>query len=290
MTSKRLLNLFALILFSLNGLVQAGTYWDNPNIVRPYVHNSELQRRWAWGFLAKHMRYFQGDEKVLDIGCGDGKITADLAKFFPRGSVVGIDPSKPMISWAKRQYPLSDHPNLQFKDGSFNNTGMEEEFDLIVSCCAFQFCPDPQAALEDILYLLKPESKLLMIVPAGGNVVWNQILLNLVSSEKWGQYWKGYPFRKWRDADGYRELLIKAGFLPKSIEKVHTLDPFVDREEFVAWMKGTYPPVVPEQLQDEFYNEVIDEYQRLLPEATTEDGVINVQFGIIEIEAVRPAF
>ena len=38
-----------------------------------------------------------GSERVLDIGCGDGKITAEIAERLPSGSVVGVDPSAAMI-------------------------------------------------------------------------------------------------------------------------------------------------------------------------------------------------
>jgi len=67
------------------------SYWDG-DIVRAYVHNLELQRRWAVAFLAPHLRAARGDERILDIGCGDGKVTADIAKFILEGEVIGIDP------------------------------------------------------------------------------------------------------------------------------------------------------------------------------------------------------
>lgn len=68
------------------------TYW-NSELVGPYVHNSELQRRWAFAFLAPHISELSGHEFILDIGCGDGKITADISNFVPKGKIVGIDPS-----------------------------------------------------------------------------------------------------------------------------------------------------------------------------------------------------
>ena len=49
------------------------TYWDS-GLVRAYVHNSELQQRWAWAFLASNLRHLKGDERILDVGCSDGKI------------------------------------------------------------------------------------------------------------------------------------------------------------------------------------------------------------------------
>ena len=41
----------------------------------------------------------EGAERVLDIGCGDGKITAEIAARVSRGSVLGVDPSRDMIAF-----------------------------------------------------------------------------------------------------------------------------------------------------------------------------------------------
>ena len=58
----------------------------------------------------------QGDEKILDIGCGDGKITAKVARLVPRGSTVGLDNSREMISFAGANLPPVSWPNLKFQN------------------------------------------------------------------------------------------------------------------------------------------------------------------------------
>ncbi|PJD96722.1 MAG: hypothetical protein CK425_05105 [Parachlamydia sp.] len=104
MSKKIVLALICFFKLSLVG-AEDDSYWDT-HLVRPYVHNSELQRRWAWALLASHMRELKGNEHILDVGCGDGKITADLSKFVPSGSVIGIDPSLAMLAWAKNSIVL----------------------------------------------------------------------------------------------------------------------------------------------------------------------------------------
>ena len=49
----------------------------------------------------------KGSERILDVGCGEGKITAEIASRVPRGSVVGVDPSRDMIGFAKRHFTLT---------------------------------------------------------------------------------------------------------------------------------------------------------------------------------------
>ena len=49
----------------------------------------------------------KGTEDVLDLGCGDGKVSAEIADCVPGGSVVSIDNSKAMIDLATERYPIS---------------------------------------------------------------------------------------------------------------------------------------------------------------------------------------
>ena len=87
---------FCSFILALNSLFASNFDWSEDQI-RKYVHNSDRQRRWAISFMAPHLKELKGDEKILDVGCGDGKITADLSRFVPEGIVTGIDPSKGML-------------------------------------------------------------------------------------------------------------------------------------------------------------------------------------------------
>jgi trans-aconitate 2-methyltransferase len=85
-------------------------------------------------FLAPHLKKLIGNEDIIDIGCGDGKITADVSKFIPAGSIVGVDLSRSMIDWAQRQYHRQEYPNLTFHEGSFleSNLGSFESFPFVL--------------------------------------------------------------------------------------------------------------------------------------------------------------
>ena len=261
------------------------TYWES-QIVRPYVHNSELQRRWAWAFLAPHLQQLNGDESILDIGCGDGRITSDLSKFVSNGFVVGIDPSKPMLEWAQRQYCSMEYPNLSFKEGGFLEPGDLSTFDVIVSFCALQHCSNQQEGILQLAKHLKPGGKVLIMIPALENKKWGEASRTIQALPQWSAYWKGFLPRKIHTLEEYAAMMTKANLHPQRIEKVHTLDPFVDREEFLCFLLGTLPPVIPKEMRRQFWNEVIDEYLRLLPDVEKSNGTIEARFGRIEIEAI----
>jgi len=262
------------------------SYWK-AHLVSSYVHHSELQRRWAWAFLAPHLQQLKGDEHILDIGCGDGKITADISRFVRKGTVIGIDPSQAMLDWAKKQYCLLEYPNLTFREGGFLAPNLSGAFDVIISNCALQHCNDQLQALENIFGLLKPEGKLLISIPAIDNSAWKEAWVNLEILPKWASYWENAPPAYFISVESYGELLRNAKFHPLRIEKIQTQDPFVDREEFLTFLLGTMTPAVPLDLARDFFNELIDEYLRLLPEALRSDGVIEARFGRTVIEAKR---
>lgn len=277
--------IFGLLFFIQLCLYADASYWNDEQVCS-YAHHSELQRRWAWSFLAPYLRDVPTDFKILDIGCGDGKITADLAKFVPHGSIVGIDLSEAMLAWARKQYHPLEYPNLSFQKGNFLAIDVSNQVDWVVSFCAFQHCSDQKKALSKISQILKPDGKLLILVPAMNNSPWNQALLNLQASPKWDSYWRDFSPRKFGTIQRYSDLLATTGFRILKIENMPTEDPFVDLEEILNWLEGTFPPVIPKNQIRAFYTELVQEYLRLDPTAVDEQGVIYARFGVIGIEAV----
>lgn len=277
--------LLLFIFFSIS-LHAESTYWKE-GLVKSYVHNSELQRRWALAFMAPHLKSLRGDESILDVGCGDGKITADISRFVPDGTVTGIDLSKDMIDWAKKQYHSLEYPNLDFYEGSFHDPAIEgKTYDVIVSFCALQHSFDQKKAVLSLSKLLNPGGKLFILVPTRNNPDWNRARVIVQSDEKWVSYWKGVPARPTLSIDEYRSFLSDGG-LTAIVEMHATKDPFVDREEIISWLQGTFPPAVPKDKSAEFYNAWMDQYLHLKPQSLGEDGVIYAELGYITIVGVR---
>ena len=96
-----------------------------------YAANSAVQQGWARELIAKLK--LRGDEHILDVGCGDGKVTAEIAAAVPRGLVVGIDASAEMISFARKTFPASKIPNLKFQIGDARQIRLTKKFDVVFS-------------------------------------------------------------------------------------------------------------------------------------------------------------
>ena len=92
-----------------------------------YNHISTLQQVMA----EKEIRRLTlaGGERILDVGCGDGKVTAEIADLVPRGSVLGIDPSHNMIEFATRHFGPAQRANLRFEVADGRRMNYRDEFE-----------------------------------------------------------------------------------------------------------------------------------------------------------------
>ncbi len=91
-----------------------------------YARNSTAQLQWAQEFQSRLA--LSGTEALLDLGCGDGKITAALANSLPSGRALGIDNSEDMIRYAQAEHPPSQHPNLRFRQLDARALDYRDEF------------------------------------------------------------------------------------------------------------------------------------------------------------------
>src|SRR5437868_5445149 len=122
-----------------------------------YAKQSSLQAAMASEVLA--LIDLEGTERVLDVGCGDGKISAQIAAGIPRGSVIGVDPSQGMIGFASSRFPSSAHPNLRFEIADARDLPFRAEFDFVVSFNALHWVPDPDAPLASIRAAMKANAR-----------------------------------------------------------------------------------------------------------------------------------
>lgn len=149
-----------------------------------YAQNSDAQLKWARELRAK--LDLQGNESVLDVGCGDGKITADFAVASPMGKVVGVDSSHQMIDYATRTYANPQYPNLSFacKDARFLD--FENEFDLVFSNATLHWVDNHQAFLQGASRALHSGGRLIVSCGGKGNAVdVLQVFAEVVAKTPW---------------------------------------------------------------------------------------------------------
>jgi len=132
---------------------------------------------------------------VLDVGCGTGAITKDIADIVgPHGTVVGVDRDRGLIERARVH--CSSRPNLLFEEQDATRLPYDSRFDVVTAARALQWIADPVAALGCMKRAAKP----------GGIVV---VLDYNHTRNGWqptppAQFVAFYStFLAWRDANGW---------------------------------------------------------------------------------------
>jgi trans-aconitate methyltransferase len=261
-------------------------YQWNPS---DYERNSSAQERAADAVIARlHLR---GDEHILDIGCGDGKITAKMAALVPRGRVTGVDSSPEMIDFAANRYPPTKCHNLKFEQADAQNLSYSGEFDIVVSFACLHWVKDHLAVLHGISRSLKPSGK--MFIQCGGRGRDDDIFSLarlIIKSEKWSLYFQDYsnPHGIY-GPDEYHDWLTQAGLeeLKTSVTVKDMLMP--GRAGLEGFIRTTWLSLtgrIPEEKREQFISEIADRYLEIRP---LDAGVARVSMGVLEVEARRPA-
>lgn len=128
-----------------------------------YAKASKHQKEWGTRIISE-LR-FRGDETILDLGCGDGALTAQLAEQVPDGLVIGIDASKSMIETAQN----FAKPNLSFRIMDITQLVFSETFDLIFSNAALHWIHDHERLLARLWDILKPGGRIRFNFASEGN-------------------------------------------------------------------------------------------------------------------------
>ncbi len=99
---------------------------------------------------------------VLDVGCGSGTITRDIAEAVgPDGRVVGIDISEDLL--ARALSSRSGPANLSFEIADVTRHGYRDEFDVVTAARVLQWLADPLAALRNMVAAAKPGGEIVVL-------------------------------------------------------------------------------------------------------------------------------
>lgn len=259
--------------------------WD----AEEYHKSSSQQQKWALELLAR--LELKGNERVLDVGCGDGKITAVISQHVPHGSVLGVDNSESMVAFSQKNFPQAAFPNLSFQLCDAAALPYKNEFDALVSFSALHWVHDHPAALRGMHAGLKPRGKILLSFGGKGNAEGvEKAAQKVIKQKKWRDYFKEFVFPwKFYSADEYKNLLKKAGFKITRLELVPKDMTHAGKEGFKSWLRTThslpYVEKLPQNLYENFIEDVGSAYVKLYPE--DKEGFVHVKMVRLEAEAIR---
>jgi trans-aconitate 2-methyltransferase len=255
-----------------------------------YEMSSSAQYGWAMDLVSS--LELEGDERVLDIGCGDGKVTARLASLVPDGAVVGIDLSGEMIAHARERHSRNHHPNLLFEVGDASKLDFLDEFDLVVSFACLHWIRDHLTVLAGIKRALKAGGVLLCQCGGRGNA--EEILAvteDLTRSDKWSRYFQSFasPYHFYGPEE-YRVWVAEACLSVRRVELVPKDMVHIGRDGLMGFLSATWLPYtdkLPHDFRSDFIADVANSYLELHP--LDSDGCSHVKMVRLQVEAERPS-
>lgn len=103
--------------------------------------------------------------RVLDVGCGAGRVPINIAAAFPNTEVVGLDPDQSSIGAAKAEAVATGLGNISFVCDTTRTYAPTGKFDLLTSCDVVHDFAEPEATLAEMHALLKPGGTLFIVEP-----------------------------------------------------------------------------------------------------------------------------
>ena len=204
--------------------------------------------------------------RVVDLGCGTGKLTRALHEQLAAVETVGIDRSASMLAGA------TDGPQpsgLRFEVGtveSFVAGAPTKGWDLIFSNAALHWVDGHERLIERFAAALAPSGQLAFQVPAQHDTMTHRLAEELATVEPFKS-----TFGSWRRSqpvltpDAYARLLYRYGFSDPKVQLIVYPHVLASREDVVEWVKGTMLTEYKRQLPGDLYERFVEEYRgRLL--------------------------
>ncbi len=253
-----------------------------------YANHSSAQVKWGQENIAK--LNLRGNETVLDIGCGNGKLTFALAQKLPGGCVQGVDSSVAMIRFAKKSFPSSAMANLSFKVCDASRLTFSNKFDIVVSFSCLHWIKDQLPVLKGIQRSLKTNGRVLLQFGGKGNAA--DILAvshEVIAGAQWEKYFRGFifPWHFYTPVE-YSVWVKKSGLTAQRIELMARDMVQNSKDDLIGWIRATWVPYVcrvPAGLQNKFLAEIAQRYIERYP--LDERGYAHVKMQRLEVEAYK---
>jgi trans-aconitate 2-methyltransferase len=211
-----------------------------------------------WGAEVLDRLPLRGDETVLDLGCGTGRVTAQLLERLPEGRAIGVDGSEAMIAEARR---LLGGPRTAFLRSDLMELAIDPPADAAVSSATFHWIADHDTLFTRIRAALKRGAPFVAQCGGLGNIATVAAAAGAVGArEPFAPYLGGWP-GPWNFAgpEETTERLERAGF---AVERCWLNDspqrPAGTREFLATVSLGSHLLRLPDHLRGPFLDAVVE--------------------------------
>ncbi|MDP1602216.1 MAG: class I SAM-dependent methyltransferase [Legionella sp.] len=189
-----------------------------PKIWKPEEYNKQCVLQYNTAMSMLDTFSFKGNEKVLDIGCGTGNISYQVAtQRLTTGKLTGLDISHKMINFASKHYQA---PNLSFEHNDVLTMRHGGCFDIALSFWTLSWVSieNQLEALKNIIRSLNGEGKFFLMYPLKHEAY--NIVDTVIKKPEWQPFFKGYSMpRSFITEEQYQDNIISNIPMDISIEK-----------------------------------------------------------------------
>lgn len=248
-----------------------------------YTRHSSIQHSLANLLLKDHL--FHKSDTVLDVGCGDGHITAMIAKDVAEGTVIGIDASESMIEYAQTTFPASLFPNLNFQLMNAEEVCFSEKFNAIVSFSCMHWVKDGKVVLSKLADLLSPDGNLLILAYPKESPYHHLIQETL---NRYPEYVQDSAYHSMLTISDYYLALTQSGLDITTFEVKNMTASYSSNKEIKDFIRGWLHCFVPlpKELEESFLELAIKNSVNY--QIDKKDSKIHLPYTLLLIKAKKP--
>jgi trans-aconitate 2-methyltransferase len=204
-----------------------------------YEKASSHQKEWGAKLITE--LDLLGNERVLDLGCGDGTLTSRIADLVPDGEVVGIDASKGMIDAARPK----EGGNLYFVLMDIDSMDFIDEFDVVFSNAALHWVKNHTRLLLNVFKALRADGKLRFNFAGDGNCAhFFKVVREAMVHDNFKKYFSSFEWPWYMPTVAeYERLVEQSGLHHVRVWGENADRFFPDAESMIKWVDQ--PSIVP---------------------------------------------
>lgn len=250
-----------------------------------YKKASAHQKEWANKILGE--LHFVGNEIILDLGCGDGVITNQLAEMVPNGEVLGIDASEGMIQTAEKD---KKYKNVTFELKNINEINYKNHFDFIFSNATLHWVLNHKKLLKNTYQALRNGGAIRFNFAGEGNCsFFYKVIRQAMADPNLKKYFKNFSWPWFMpNIDTYKELADEAEFSEIEIWGENADRYFANSEAMIKWIDQPsivpFLKCIPDTKKQNFRNYVVEQ---MVKETKQENGTCFETFRRINIRAEK---
>jgi trans-aconitate 2-methyltransferase len=251
---------------------------------RKYERASDHQKEWGIRLISE--LDLDGSEHVLDLGCGDGTLTDQIARLLPKGWVLVIDASQGMIEAALPK----KRSNLRFLRLDINDLDFESQFDVVFSNATLHWIMDHQRLLQNVHRALRSAGRILFNFAGDGNCSnFFAVVREAMAHEKFESFFREFEWPWYMPSVGeYESLVNSSPFRHTRVWGENADRFFPNAEAMIRWIDQ--PSLVPflvhvaTPAKDSFRSLVV---KRMIEETKQKDGRCFETFRRINVLGVK---